>query len=425
MKKKILRNWGLKLISLVAAFMLWYLAVSTDDPKETWPFANIPVVLRNVELLEQENKVYEVQGSTTARVSVRAPRSVLERLRASDIVAEADMSMLTDINTIAIVCSVPNYQVESVVSNPTVLRLNIEERSSKWVLVQSSTTGDVAEGYVIIGTSSDQNRIEISGPKSQVEKVSYAGLSVDVSGATNKQSANAEIILYDAEGKPIESENLHKTVNYIPMEVDILPFKEVPVELNFTGEPEQGYLLTGEVKCDPETVRIAGTAVALAGLTKISIPKGDMDITGAEGNVVKVINLKDYLPGFARFADTDFDGRITATVYIEPVKERTLQIPEERISILGVPEGMVFSYSLPGQTYRLTVSGLNKDVSALGAVDVTCTVDIGAWMEEEEMSKLTPGTYLLPVNVTLPKDITAESELYVRIMIEEDKEEDG
>ena len=41
MKKKILRNWGLKLISLVIAFMLWYLAVSTDDPKETQTYSNI------------------------------------------------------------------------------------------------------------------------------------------------------------------------------------------------------------------------------------------------------------------------------------------------------------------------------------------------------------------------------------------------
>ena len=102
MKKKILRNWGLKLISLVIAFMLWYLAVSTDDPKETQTYSNIPVVLRNAELLEQENKVYEIQGSILTRVSVRAPRSVIEQLRASDIVAEADMNMLTDINTIAI-----------------------------------------------------------------------------------------------------------------------------------------------------------------------------------------------------------------------------------------------------------------------------------------------------------------------------------
>ncbi len=423
MKKKILRNWGLKLISLVIAFMLWYLAVSTDDPKETQTYSNIPVVLRNAELLEQENKVYEIQGSILTRVSVRAPRSVIEQLRASDIVAEADMNMLTDINTIAITCSVPNYEVESVSSNPAVLKLSIEEKSTRWLRVLPTTTGDVAEGYVIVGTKIDQNRIEISGPKSLVETVSYAGLRVDVTGATSTQTANAEIILYDADGNIIESERLHKTVNQIRMEVEVLPAKDVPVELSYTGVPSQKYMATGRVVCDPETIKIAGSVFALANINKITIPEDELDITGATGNVEKVINIRDYLPSNTRFADANFNGRVTATVYVEPLRERTMLIPEERISIYGIPDKMISSYALPGQSYKLTISGLADVISRLDVTDVSCVVDIEEWMDDEGIKKLVPGTYTLPVRVTLPKDVTAVGDFYVRLKIEEDKED--
>ena len=423
MKKKLLRNWGLKLISLVIAFMLWYLAVSTDDPKETQTYSNIPVVLRNAELLEQENKVYEIQGSILTRVSVRAPRSVIEQLRASDIVAEADMNMLTDINTIAITCSVPNYEVESVSSNPAVLKLSIEEKSTRWLRVQPTTTGDVAEGYVIVGTKIDQNRIEISGPKSLVETVSYAGLRVDVTGATSTQTANAEIILYDADGNIIESERLHKTVNQIRMEVEVLPAKDVPVELSYTGVPSQKYMATGRVVCDPETIKIAGSAFALANINKITIPEDELDITGATGNVEKVINIRDYLPSNTRFADANFNGRVTATVYVEPLRERTMLIPEERISIYGIPDNMISGYALPGQSYKLTISGLADVISRLDVTDVSCVVDIEEWMDDEGIKKLVPGTYTLPVRVTLPKDVTAVGDFYVRLIIEEDKED--
>ncbi len=423
MKKKILRNWGLKLISLVIAFMLWYLAVSTDDPKETQTYSNIPVVLRNAELLEQENKVYEIQGSILTRVSVRAPRSVIEQLRASDIVAEADMNMLTDINTIAITCSVPNYEVESVSSNPAVLKLSIEEKSTRWLRVQPTTTGDVAEGYVIVGTKIDQNRIEISGPKSLVETVSYAGLRVDVTGATSTQTANAEIILYDADGNIIESERLHKTVNQIRMEVEVLPAKDVPVELSYTGVPSQKYMATGRVVCDPKTIKIAGSAFALANINKITIPEDELDITGATGNVEKVINIRDYLPSNTRFADANFNGRVTATVYVEPLRERTMLIPEERISIYGIPDNMISGYALPGQSYKLTISGLADVISRLDVTDVSCVVDIEEWMDDEGIKKLVPGTYTLPVRVTLPKDVTAVGDFYVRLIIEEDKED--
>lgn len=423
MKKKILRNWGLKLISLVIAFMLWYLAVSTDDPKETQTYSNIPVVLRNAELLEQENKVYEIQGSILTRVSVRAPRSVIEQLRASDIVAEADMNMLTDINTIAITCSVPNYEVESVSSNPAVLKLSIEEKSTRWLRVLPTTTGDVAEGYVIVGTKIDQNRIEISGPKSLVETVSYAGLRVDVTGATSTQTANAEIILYDADGNIIESERLHKTVNQIRMEVEVLPAKDVPVELSYTGVPSQKYMATGRVVCDPETIKIAGSVFALANINKITIPEDELDITGATGNVEKVINIRDYLPSNTRFADANFNGRVTATVYVEPLRERTMLIPEERISIYGIPDKMISGYALPGQSYKLTISGLADVISRLDVTDVSCVVDIEEWMDDEGIKKLVPGTYTLPVRVTLPKDVTAVGDFYVRLKIEEDKED--
>ena len=425
MKKKLLRNWGLKLISLVIAFMLWYLAVSTEDPKETRNFSNIPVVIRNAELLEQENKVYEVQGGLMTRVSVRAPRSVFEQLRTSDIVAEADMNMLTDINTIAIACSVPNYEVESVSSNPAVLKLNIEEKASRGVRVQTTILGEVAEGYVIVGTRSDENRIQISGPKSLVEKVSYADLSVDVSGATGTQTANAEIALFDAEGNPIESESVHKTVNQIRVEVEILSPKDVPIELHYSGEPAQKYMATGKVSCDPETVKLAGPAAVLSNVTKIVIPAEDLDITNATGNVEKVINLRSYLPGNTRFADDNFNGRVTATVYVEPLKEKTLQIPEVRIALYGVPEGLVSSYVLPGQSYRLTVSGLNDVISALDVTDVSCVVDIEEWMKGEDMATLAPGVYSLPVKVTLPKNVTAVNEINVRLKFEEEDEEDG
>ena len=94
MKKLLTRNLGLKLASLVLAF----------DPKDTVTFNNIQVRLINTDLLEQEGKVYEVlDNSNLVRVTVTGPQSIVKsELRRNDIVAEADMSKLTDINTIAI-----------------------------------------------------------------------------------------------------------------------------------------------------------------------------------------------------------------------------------------------------------------------------------------------------------------------------------
>ena len=234
MRKKILHNWGLKLASLLLASILWFLVIQLDDPKKSQTFYNIPVTLINTELLEQENKVYEIlENTATVRVSVTAPTSIISQLRATDIVAEADVSRLTDINTIPITYSVLNVGVDSdsVKGDHDVVRLNIEQKVSKWVKVKYITKGEVAEGYIVADTTADQTLIEVSGPESAVNRIDHAGVEIDVAEATRSQSANVEVLLYDAENQVLEFENVLKNVNYVHMEVEVLAVKTVPVEV--------------------------------------------------------------------------------------------------------------------------------------------------------------------------------------------------
>ena len=134
MRKKLTHNLGLKLASLVLAFVLWFLVVQINDPKDTERFTNVQVKLINTELLEKEGKVYEVLDNTDkVSVTVSAPRSIIDQMRASDIVAEADMSRLTDINTIVITYATPNVEVNSIEGDHDVVRLSVEDKKSKWI----------------------------------------------------------------------------------------------------------------------------------------------------------------------------------------------------------------------------------------------------------------------------------------------------
>ena len=306
-----------KLISIIFAVVLWFLVVIADNPKETRTFANIPVTLTNVELLEKENKVYEVlDNSDFVRVTVEVPRSDLDKLRSSDIVAEADMSKLTAVNTIAINFYVMNedVSVSNITGNRDMVQLSIEDKVSKWVTVSHHLQGDVAENYMIAGVTLGQTRIRVSGAKSAVDKIDHAAVEFDVAGATTEQSAEVEVKLYDAEGNILDLPTVTKSADHILMTVPVLAVKEVPVELNSMGVPAEGYLPTGEMSCVPPTVRIAGSVSSLANINKISIPQEVLDITGAEGNFESAVNVKSYLPSGIRFADSDFNGRVTATI---------------------------------------------------------------------------------------------------------------
>lgn len=421
MKKMLTRNLGLKLASLVLAFVLWFLVAQIYDPKDTVTFNNIQVKLINTDLLDEEGKVYEVlDNSNLVRVTVTGPQSIVKaELRRSDIVAEADMSKLTDINTIAITYYCENISNDSVEikGNHDSVRLNVEDKTSKWIKLESTTLGDVANGYMIGNVTLDQTNIEVTGPKSAITQIDHAGVDINVADSTSSLSANVDIKLYDADGNELTFENVKKNVNSAHMMVEVLATKEVPVEIEYMGVPEDGYMATGEVESSIPTVKIAGSASTMAGISAITVPEERMNITGQSADMVDIINLKDYLPSNVRLADKNFDGKITATVYIEPIETKDLSVPAENISVSGVPDGMEAEITTVAEEYDITVSGLTRNISILRDSSVTGTLDLAKWMEDNGVEEMTAGNYTIPVTFNLSEDITVENNVNIHIRL--------
>ena len=421
MKKLLTRNLGLKLASLLLAFVLWFLVAQIYDPKDTVTFNNIQVRLINTELLDEEGKVYEVlDNSNLVRVTVTGPQSIVKsELRRSDIVAEADMSKLTDINTIAITYYCENISNDSVEikGNHDSVRLNVEDKTSKWIKLESNTIGDVASGYMIGNVTLDQTNIEVTGPKSAISQVDHAGVDINVTDSTTSLSANVDIKLYDADDNELVLESVKKNVDSAYMTVEVLATKEVPVEIEDMGVPADGYMATGEVESSVPTVRIAGTVSTLVGISAITVPEDRMNITGQSDNLVDIINLKEYLPANVRLADKSFDGKITATVYIEPIVSKDLTVAAENISVTGVPDGMEAEITSTAEEYNITVSGLSRDVSILHDSSVTGILNLTQWMEDNGVEELTPGTYTIPVTFNLAEDITVVPDINIHIRL--------
>lgn len=421
MKKLLTRNLGLKLASLLLAFVLWFLVAQIYDPKDTVTFNNIQVRLINTELLDEEGKVYEVlDNSNLVRVTVTGPQSIVKsELRRSDIVAEADMSKLTDINTIAITYYCENISNDSVEikGNHDSVRLNVEDKTSKWIKLESNTIGDVASGYMIGNVTLDQTNIEVTGPKSAISQVDHAGVDINVTDSTTSLSANVDIKLYDADDNELVLESVKKNVDSAYMTVEVLATKEVPVEIEYMGVPEDGYMATGEVESSVPTVRIAGTVSTLVGISAITVPEDRMNITGQSDNLVDIINLKEYMPANVRLADKSFDGKITATVYIEPIVSKDLTVAAENISVTGVPDGMEAEITSTAEEYNITVSGLSRDVSILHDSSVTGILNLTQWMEDNGVEELTPGTYTIPVTFNLTEDITVTPDINIHIRL--------
>lgn len=425
---RILHNFGLKLASVFLAFVVWFIVAQVGDPKDTRSYNNIQVKLVNAELLDNQNKCYEVLEQTdTVKVSVTAPTSVFMTLRASDIIAEADVSKLTDINTIAITYYALNTNAESISfeGDHDVVKLDVENRASKWIGVQYQTVGTVAEGYVIGSTKADQTSIFVTGPESAVNQISNAYAELNVEGATTNSSANVEIRLRDRENHFLDAGNVELGTDHVLLSAEILATKEVPVEVNVSGTPAENFMVVGEPEQDVESILIAGTVANLAKVTKISIPAEKLNLDGVSEDATFNINLKDYLPDNIRLASSDFNGRMTVTVTIKASRERTMEIPAQNVKFVNVPTGYLAELPME-EADRTPVSikvfGLRDTVNALRANSITATADVTEWMRNNNITELTPGMYELPVTVELGDEITLLDVGQIRVVISKPEE---
>lgn len=365
MKKpnKIFNNIGLKILAVIFSVLLWLVSVNINDPVDTEVYRNIPVELENTSLLTEEGLTYQVLDDTDrVTVTVRASRSVLENINASDVTAAADFSELSFTNTVPIRLSLSRAfgsQIE-ISGNIDMVRLEVEERQEKQLVIEIDQVGTPADGYIVNSVlTTDGNALRISGPQSLVSQVDRAVVEANVEGLTESINITEPIRLYDADGNEITSSRITKSVSTSNVSISILQTKEIPVTASASGEPAAGYAATGEVTCAPDRITVAGRSSALASLEEIVIPSEELDLTGATEDVVELIDIRQYLPDGVSLTNTSedgFNGRVAVTAGVEPLVDVTGQMDQSRIQILNVPDGYQVTLA-PGEAVSIRLRG--------------------------------------------------------------------
>lgn len=431
MKKKtsiwkiIINNFGLKIFSLCAAFLLWLLVMTVENPEDQKVFYNIPVRLINTNLLTDENMVFEVidKTETIPRVTVTAKKSIRDELSSADIVAEADFSNLTVTNTVEIQFFSLRYndQITSIKGSTEMIKLNIERKRSKRLDLTVETYGELPANYMIYEVTPDQNRIEIAGPESVIDRIDSAILTVDVTDATDSIATYANVKLYDKDKKEIAKDNLIMNTETVRVKVDILNTKTVPVLYNPKGVPANGYLMTGECTGSMETVELAGNEENLEKIQRIIIDGDELDVTGASENFFTSVNIKDYLPKNVVLADKEATGKVNIIVYIEKSVEDELKIADSKLQIVGIPEGYHAEIVDPKKEYFFTVGGLRNKIESWQVVELSGFANLNSVLSS--MSEDYTGVYEVEVTVSLSEDVEIVEPLKLQIKLSKMEED--
>ncbi len=420
--KKLTANWGLKLASLIFAAIVWFLITNINDPVTSVRYTNIPVTLKNTNLITDQGQVYTVldNSDVISSVTIFAPRSIIDSLTQNNIIASADIQDLSSLNTVSINVSTNKYsdKIENITPSSTVVKLSVERKASKSLALSATTSGTLADGYVIGDVSTEQNMIRISGPESIINSVKYAAVDVDVTGFTSNIGTDADIVLYDANGDPIDGSLVSMNIKTVRVNVVIYETKYVPLSFVVKGEPVTGYIPTGEVESNPSQIMIAGRGSTLVGINEIKIADDAVDVTGYTGNLTASIDVSKYLPSGVTFGDSDYNGMAAVVVHIERAATRTLDVSIDRVQLRNtVDDFKIYVDDTEYDSVSLTLEGLSDTLDGINPASLTGTVDVEQIMEDNNLTALSEGTYSAAVNWDLPAAVTVKNpvEVYVKV----------
>ncbi len=423
-RKALLGNLWIKLLSLLIAIVIWFMVSNANNPTRTTLFPNVPITIVNQDSVADIGKVIEAQGSGTVTLRVTEKKSVLDQLNrtGSDFYVEADMNNITDMNTVplSVTCSNQAVTWDEIDISPSSLKVTLEDKVEQTYVASVSAEGAPSSGFEV-GTSTiiEGKNIVIAGPGSLINIINQVVAPVNVEGMKEDTRLSSTLKIYDKNGDTFTDAQLASlefkdesgnvlTNHTVEVQVDLWRIRtDIPIRVQTTGSPAWGYRVSG-ITTIPETISLAGTEDALNALGAMFNVNDMVDVNGVSDDVTAEIDITSTLsemPGLKLI--TDADPSVQVVVAVEANGDVTLQIPLSSISFANKPEGMDLVFT-PADEVSVKVHALSEEAQKLSAEALALSVDLSVCAEE--------GSYDIPVQVTLPDGYELASEVTITVV---------
>ena len=416
MKKRLTVNFGLKILAFFIALFMWLIVVNIDDPVTDKTYTGIPVQVINEEVVTSANRTYQIVDDTQeVSVTVTAQRSVLNDIKAEDIVAIADMKEISLGTQIPIEVKIEGYKYDSAVSNPRNLQIQIDDEAKNNFPITPTTLGTVREGYVIGELKANPEKVTIRGPKTVIDSINRVVAEVDVSGLSSDTEVEARLVLYDANNNVIDQSLLANNLGKegLTVEVKLHQIKSVKVELDTAMvSAAEGYKISG-ISVEPQEVRISGSKSALTKVTEITIPASALTAINLTQRTERSIDISQYLPEDVALVDENADN-VVVTISVEKSGAKNYEVSTSSITVNNLDSRLELSYG--------TVVDL--EIQIKGPSEVLSVFSIAKKVSIDLKDYTKPGTYTVPVTVELPAGCSLVNEVSVEVILDEKQEQE-
>ena len=408
--KKLMNNFGLKLLAILLAIVLWMVVINIDDPAVRKTMT-LSVTMKNQDYITEMGKYMDILGdSNTVTFTYTTKRGIWENISSTDFSATADLKKIEakengTYRVPVIVSAIRNASQITIESKQLYLEVTLEDLGKKQFQIKANTSGTVADGCALGNVTIDNaNVVQVSGPVSLVNAIDSVVATVNVDGMSADITDNVVPVFYDVNGEVIDTTKLEKSIDTVNITAQILNTKDIPLELSYMGEPEAGYCLI-EVLSNPKTVRVKGTAATLNTLDRVVVPAEVLDLTGVTSDVEKTIDISTYLPEGVSLVISS-DAKVNITAKIEEMETKEFRIPISNITAAGLKTGYQLAYA--EKYLNVSIRAGRTALGYLNSANITGTIDV---------ENLKEGTHTVTVILELDRTIYEISDVVTEISI--------
>jgi YbbR domain-containing protein len=357
----LLDNLGWLIVSVLTASVIWYVAVSAQNPVEQ---RRLSERLR-IEYDKSDELLFVITPPETAQVTVRAPKSVWEVLSPEEIHVIADLSKCESNK----ICTVelrgtlsPARQGTVTDIQPSQIQVELAPRKEKKVTIEVIRTAEPPPGLESTPTLSDQEAL-ITGPESKVDQVVGAQARVSLQDRRARFQQLVRVIPVDTNNNEVTGVTVAPTE--VTVTIDIQPradVTELTIIPRLIGELPAGYRRINYTP-SPQSVPVRGDRTVIEGLNGL-IPTEPIDLTGQTETFTQAVKL--VLPPGVTLVDP---VNVTVKVEIEPILGS-----REFDNVPVVPQGLdPADYTITVQPDRVNVivNGPQPVLDAMTGADIS------------------------------------------------------
>ena len=395
-------------ISILAAIAIWLYVDLVRQPSVPMKVKDIPVEFSGESTTLADKGLMLLSGyDTTIDLTLKGPRRQLWQIDKDDIRIVVDTSSITEVGSQSL-----TYQViypDGVSKNSITVdwasayrvTVTVGELYSTEVPLVCEVTGTPKKDFYAEDPILDTNKILLHGQRDDLINISYAKVTVDVTGSDKSYENALAFKLYDYNNIEVDNAAIRPTVKLVQVRVPIKTTKEVPLEM-IVRESAGSTRDQVNFSIDPKSVTLAGEKDVLDAIQSIALDTVYLqDISESQTMYYEIL-----APEKTEIVGDNHSATVTFTV--TGVTEKTVTVSHFQVE--RVPEG--FTGICTTESIQVTIRGLATEIEAVTEDNIIAVIDFSSLTAE--------GEYTLPVNIVVNgyKNISAKGTYQVNVKLD-------